>query len=331
MKRFIIPILLITSLIIGGIFWWKQNSKSVSSNESLQRFVIPKGYSASLIGNKLADQNLVKNSLAFKFYVQVTAQSKKIQAGEYLLAQSFSLFKIVNQLTSGPVEEWVTIPEGLRREEVVEKYISVLKKSEADAEVFRQDFLAITVDKEGFLFPDTYLFPKTVSATVVINNMLSTFDSKISIQMEADINASGYSLEQTIILASIIERETRENKERPVVAGILLNRLKIGMGLQADATVQYALATSECRVGALCNWWPILTKEDISINSSHNTYKYAGLPPAPIASPGFSSIVAVIYPTDSSYLYYLHDGDGEIHYAETLEGHNENIRKYLGR
>lgn len=331
MKRLIIPILLIIFLIFGGIYWWKQNSKPVSTNEGLQSFVIPKGYSASQIGNKLADRSLVKSSLAFRFYVQVTSKSKKIQAGEYLLTPSFSLFKIVNQLTSGPVEEWVTIPEGLRREEVVEKYIDVLKRDEADAEVFRQDFLAITAGKEGFLFPDTYLFPKTVNASIVVNKMLSTFDNKISTQMEADINISGYSLEQVITLASIIERETRKDEERSVVAGILLNRLEIGMGLQADATVQYALATTECHIGTMCDWWPLLTREDMGSNSSYNTYKYAGLPPAPIANPSLSSITAVIYPTDSFYLYYLHDGDGKIHYAETLKEHNENIRKYLGK
>ncbi len=331
MKRFIIPILLIIFLIFGGIYWWNQSSQPASTNESLQSFIIPKGYSASQIGNKLEDQVLIKNSLVFKIYVQATNKSKKIQAGEYLLAPSFSLLKIVTQLTSGPVEEWVTIPEGLRREEVVEKYINVLKRDEADATVFRQDFLALTESKEGFLFPDTYLFPKTASASIVVNKMLSTFDSKISSQMEADINTSGYSREQIITLASIIERETRNDEERPVVAGILFNRLDIGMGLQTDAAVQYAIATTECRAGTTCNWWPVLTKEDMSINSSYNTYKHAGIPPAPIASPSLSSISAVIYPTNSSYFYYLHDGDGDIHYAETLEGHNGNIRKYLSK
>jgi UPF0755 protein len=331
MKRFIIPLLLIIFLTTGGFYWWNQNIKPVSTTESLQSFIIPKGYSASQIGNKLEDQNLIKSSLAFKFYVQVTSKSKKIQAGEYLLSPSYSLFKVVSQLTSGPVEEWVTVPEGLRREEVVEKYISVLKRNEADAEVFRQEFLTITTNKEGFLFPDTYLFPKTVSASIVANKMLSTFDNKISAQMEADISASEYNLDQIIVLASIIERETRKDGERPTVAGILFNRLDIGMGLQVDATVQYALATVDCRVGTTCNWWPVLTREDMSINSSYNTYKYAGIPPTPIANPSLSSITAAIYPTDSSYLYYLHDGDGEIHYAKTLEGHNENIRKYLGK
>ena len=323
--------LLIILFAFGSFFWWRQNSRPVSTNENQQSFLIPKGYSASQIGNKLADQNLIKSSLAFKFYVQVTARSKKIQAGEYLLASNYSLFKIVDQLTSGPVEEWVTIPEGLRQEEVVEKYISVLKRNKTDAEAFRQEFLTITANKEGFLFPDTYLFPKTVSASIVANKMLSTFDSKISAQMKADINASEYNLDEVITLASVVERETREDEERSVVAGILLNRLEIGMGLQVDATVQYAVASGECRIGTTCNWWPTLTKEDMSINSSYNTYKYAGIPPAPIANPSLSSILAVIYPTDSSYLYYLHDGEGKIHYAETLDGHNANIRKYLGK
>lgn len=331
MKRFIIPILLIIFFAFGSFFWWRQNSRPVSTNADMQSFLIPKGYSASQIGNKLADQNLIKSSFAFKFYVQATARSKKIQAGEYLLASNYSLFEIVDQLTSGPVEEWVTIPEGLRQEEVVEKYISVLKRNETEAEVFRQEFLAITANKEGFLFPDTYLFPKTVSASTVANKMLSIFDSKISAQMEADINASEYNLNEVVTLASIVERETREDEERSVVAGIFLNRLDIGMGLQVDATVQYAVATSECRAGTACNWWPTLTKENMSINSSYNTYKYAGLPPAPIANPSLSSISAVIYPTDSSYLYYLHDEEGKIHYAETLDKHNANIRKYLGK
>jgi len=331
MKRFIIPVLLIISFTFGGFFWWNQNSKPVSTNKELQSFIIPKGYSASRIGNKLADQSLVKSSLAFKFYVQLTAQSKRIQAGEYLLAPNFSLFKIVDQLTSGPVEEWVTIPEGLRQEEVVERYIDALKRDELEADTFRQEFLAITANREGFLFPDTYLFPKAVSASIVANKMLTIFDGKINAQMEADINASEYTLDQVVTLASIIERETQKGEERSVVAGILLNRLKIGMGLQVDATVQYAIASANCRAGSECNWWPTITREDLSINSAYNTYKYSGLPPAPIANPSLSSISAAIYPTESSYLYYLHDGDGKIHYAETLDGHNSNVRKYLGK
>ncbi|KKR30276.1 MAG: putative periplasmic solute-binding protein [Candidatus Woesebacteria bacterium GW2011_GWA1_39_8] len=119
--------------------------------------------------------------------------------------------------------------------------------------------------------------------------------------------------------------------ERPVVAGILFNRLDIGMGLQVDATVQYAAATIKCKSNSECNWWPILTRENLLIYSPYNTYKYRGLPPAPIANPGLYSLKAVINSEDTEYLYYLHDSEGNIHYAKSLDEHNENVRKYLGK
>ncbi|MEJ2347990.1 MAG: endolytic transglycosylase MltG, partial [Patescibacteria group bacterium] len=145
------------------------------------------------------------------------------------------------------------------------------------------------------------------------------------------INNSGYNLNQIITLASLLERETITNEERPVVAGILWKRVEAGWPLQVDAAVQYAIATADCQGKIECEWWPILTKEDLAINSSYNTYKYPGLPPAPIASPGLSSIKAAIFPEDSPYWFYLHDADGEIHYAETLEEHNANVSRYLGK
>ncbi|MEJ2441650.1 MAG: endolytic transglycosylase MltG [Patescibacteria group bacterium] len=331
MKRLIIPIFLAVILILGSLLWWKENSQPVSSDEEMQSFVIPRGYSALQTGNKLSNQGLIKSSLAFKFYVQLTAQSKKIQAGEYLLSPSFSLFEIVSQLTKGPREIWITIPEGLRREEIANKYLTSLNKTGSEAVEFRQEFLSSTTGKEGYLFPDTYLFPKTASASAIANKMLSTFDLKIDSEMEEAINNSGYNLNQIITLASLLERETITNEERPVVAGILWKRVEAGWPLQVDAAVQYAIATADCQGKIECEWWPILTKEDLAINSSYNTYKYPGLPPAPIASPGLSSIKAAIFPEDSPYWFYLHDADGEIHYAETLEEHNANVSRYLGK
>lgn len=138
------------------------------------------------------------------------------------------------------------------------------------------------------------------------------------------------SLNEIITLASIVERETKTDEERPLVAGILIKRLKDGWPLQVDASVQYAVATKNCKVfGAECKWWPILSKEDMSINSPFNSYKFKGLPPHPIANPGLSSIKAVIYPKESDYWFYLHDKSGKIYFAKTTEEHKENIRKYL--
>lgn len=331
MKRFLIPIVLAIFFILGANFWWSQNIKPASDDTSVKRFVIPKGYSASQIGNKLVSQGLVKNSLAFRFYVQLTGRTKKIQAGEYGLSPSFSLLEISEQLMKGPVELWVTIPEGLRREEIAERFIIGLEKEGSGATDFRQEFLTGSLGEEGFLFPDTYLFPKTASASAVVKKLLATFDEKVDSQMREDIEKSDYTLSQIVTLASIIERETRTDEERPVVAGILLRRFGIGMGLQADATVQYAVADNNCRAGTDCSWWPTLKKEDLQINSLYNSYKYRGLPPTPIANPGLSSIRAAIYPEASDYLYYLHDSNGQIHYAETLEEHNQNVRRYLGK
>ena len=134
-----------------------------------------------------------------------------------------------------------------------------------------------------------------------------------------------------MILASILERETRNADEAPIVAGILTNRLQISMALQTDATVQYAVANLKFKNQNLKleNWWVQPTKEDLKIDSPFNTYKFAGLPPAPISSPGLIMLKAAANPSDTDYLYYIHDSEGVIHFAKTLKDHNANVRKYL--
>lgn len=319
MKRFLFLLLIFVALAAGSTFWWYSVVRPASGETSLKDFLIIKGSSASQIGNKLEKESLIRNALAFKIYVQVSGNARSIQAGEYRLSPSYSLFKMVDELTRGPAEIWVTIPEGLRREEIAERFTSAFGQGED----FTQEFLSAAKDIEGFLFPDTYLFPKDAAASLVVKKMRSTFDIKTA-ELNEGIKASELTLREIVILASIIERETRTEDERPIVAGLLINRLNIGMGLQADATVQYAVATSS-------NWWPILTKDDLQVNSPYNTYRFRGLPPAPIANPGLSSIKAAVFPEDSEYLYYLHDSKGQVYFARTLTEHNENVRKYLGK
>jgi len=305
-KLFLLPLVLV---VIAGLlaFWFYTNSKPVSNVANFKDFLITKGSGASQIGNKLEKEGLIKNALAFKIYVQVNGQAGRIQAGEYRLSPGLSLFGLVKELLTGPRELWVTVPEGLRREEIAQRFASSLGKDEE----FIDSFLDASDGFEGHLFPDTYLFPKTASASAVVNKMTRTFDSKTS---DLDLTRD------QIILASLIERETRTDEERPVVAGILMNRLAIGMALQVDATVQYAKGS-----------WGVVTKEDLEINSPYNTYKFPGLPPSPIANPGLSSLKAAASPEESDYFYYLHDSNGQIHYAKTLEEHNRNINTYLTR
>lgn len=327
---FALGALIIVVVLLSAAYWWQKNSRPVSSNQSSQSFVIPKGSSATQIATKLEEQGLIRNKLAFKFYAQLTGQSKKIQAGEYKLSPSYSVQKMVTQLTQGPLELWVTVPEGLRREEIVERFIKGLEKDGTEATTFRTEFMQESQGEEGYLFPDTYLFPRDATAAQVVSKMTSTFDAKIA-DYQDKIDSSSLTLKQIVTLASIVERESRANSERPEVAGVLLNRLDIGMGLQADATVQYAVASRDCKVGSDCTWWPSVTRADLEIASAYNTYKYRGLPPGPIANPGISSLMAAITPSSNDYLYYLHDADGNIHFAKTLDEHNANVRNYLGK
>ncbi|KKR56175.1 hypothetical protein A2434_00440 [Candidatus Woesebacteria bacterium RIFOXYC1_FULL_41_14] len=316
MKRLLLIPFVLALVVVAVASWFYKNSGPVSESEKLEYFIIAKGASASQIGNKLESAGLIKSALAFKLYVQFTGQSGKLQTGEFRLTPSHSLFQTVDSLFKGPIELWVTIPEGLRREEIAQKIAASLDKDNS----FIVDFLQASEGEEGYLFPDTYLFPRDVAAPTVVKRMTDTFDSKTE-DLE---NRSGLSFEKAIVLASIIERETKTDQERPVVSGILIKRLNSGWPLQTDAAVQYAVGTSK-------EWWPILTLDNLSAGSPYNTYKYQGLPPTPIASPGLSSIRGVLNPTESEYWYYIHDTKGQIHYAETLEEHNANIARYLGK
>jgi UPF0755 protein len=335
MKRtisIIVIVCFVLAFVFGGIYWWSVNSTAPTESETQVSVVIPKGYSAMQIANILYDEGLIRNPLAFKIYVQFTGNSNAIQAGEYELPSNLSLPEIISELQKGPVEVWVTIPEGLRSEQVAARFANGLDKNEDEYGVFLDEFMSESVELEGYLFPDTYLFPKTSTATKVVGVLNSTFEAKINSDIKAAIAISPYSIGEIITMASLLERETITEAERPVVAGILWKRLEADWPLQVDAAVQYVVASRKCDVYDVeCDWWPDLTKADISLNSPYNTYEYPGLPPSPIANPGLGSITAAATPVESEYWFYIHDGEGKIHYAETIEEHNSNIAKYLGK
>jgi len=305
---------IVVFLLVGG-FYVKSLFSPISADNKLVDFLIPKGTSVAQIGKKLEDVGLIKSSIAFKFVVQLTNSQNKIQAGEFQLSPSLSLTQILDSLKKGPKEIWVTIPEGLRREEVSLKFAKTLGKDD----VFVDEFLQLTTGKEGYLFPDTYLFPKSATATQIVNKMTSTFEKKVE-----DVTF------EQVIMASLLERETFSDSEKAIVAGILYKRFENNWPLQVDATLQYARDSLKCKNQIKdCKYWEPVYPKDKEINSPFNTYKYQGLPPSPIASAGLSSIKAAIDPQESDYWYYIHDNDGKIHFARTLQEHNENIAKYL--
>ena len=335
-KIFLFPIiltLLFGVILIIGLFWFNENSKPASEIFSKQRFLVTQGESAGQVGQRLYEQKLIRSTLSFKIYVQLFDKAKSINTGEFSLSPSMGLIDIVDALGIGPEELWVTIPEGLRKEEIIEKVISSLEIDDLRSPGFRRDFLDLVKEKEGYLFPETYLFPRDATPQLVVTKLFDTFDEKMDKKIKEDIAKSGRSLSDVIIMASLIERETKTEEERPIVAGILWKRLDADWPLQVDASVQYAVANLKCPTPDIecSNWWLTLTKDDLEIKSPFNSYKYTGLPPNPISNPGISSIKAASYPQDSDYWFYIHSPDGKIHYAKTIEEHNLNIKKYLGK
>lgn len=216
------------------------------------------------------------------------------------------------------VEKRITLVEGWRVEEMAER----LNK---DLGIKNQDFLSVA--KEGYMFPDTYFFEPDASASAVAKKLRDTFDLKYDSSLQGKIKKLGLTPAEGVILASIVEREARSDDARRMVASILLKRLSIEMGLNADATIQYALGYQASEK----SWWKRhLSKSDLQVDSAYNTYIHRGLPPGPICNPSLSAMEAVASADPKTpYLYYYHDLEGIPHYAKTLEEHNQNVANYL--
>lgn len=319
MKIRVIAVLLLGLLALTCfLIWWRQATQPVVSGDKQAKiFVVPNGESIRLVARRLEDDGLIRSKLAFFLLVKQKGAEKNIQAGTFRLSPSMKPEAILEELSHGTLDIWVTVIEGWRNEEVVD----VLSK---ELNFSPQAFLDVAAI--GYMFPDTYAFPKESPASTVAKIMQDNFNRKFDQKLEEEVRKEGLSEKEAVTLASIIEREARRDEDRPLVAGVLLNRLRQNMVLQTDATVQYALGYQADQK----SWWKkTLTRDDLKIKSPYNTYLHAGLPPTPICNPGLASIKAIAEPEKTDYLYYLSDKSGKMHYAKTLEEHNENTRKYL--
>lgn len=314
MKRLIV--LLILALVILFVIrgWWSLQLSAPSSDTKLKVFVIAKGENFSSVAGKLQQEGLIRSSLVLSIYGKQSGFADKISAGTFKLSSSMSAAEILEAISGNPVDSWVTLLEGWRVEEMAEKL-------NAELGVDKEQF--IKAAKEGYSFPDTYLFPEDYTPEQIAKRLTDTFESRYSQDLRAKIRAQGLTEDEGVILASIVEREARSDKARTEIAGILLKRFNIGMGLNVDATLQYILGYQPQEK----SWWKRhLSNADKLVESPYNTYKYKGLPPAPIANPSLSSLNAVANADSSTpYLYYYHDSQGRSHYGRTLEEHNANI------
>jgi UPF0755 protein len=306
-------------LLAGGAgFWFSRATKAPQSQtDQTQIFVIQKGETTDSIVSRLREAGLIKSPYVFKLLLYKEGLIGSLQAGDFRLSPGMTVFEVAQELTHGTLDRWVTIIEGWRNEEIG----SYLVNQGFDIDI---DYWSSVIDRsnlEGFLFPDTYLIPKDASAAAVIKIFKENFDEKIK-DLLPEVQKNGLSLEEVITFASLVEREAKHEEDRSIVAGILIKRWQNGWPLQVDATVQYIL-------GEEGNWWPKITKEDLKVKSLYNTYQNREIPPAPICNPGLSAIKAVVSPKKTDYWYYLSDKDFKMHYASSLEDHQQNIRKYL--
>ncbi len=318
MKKFKIMILLILLAVFSIYFIYSEGSRPVDkNNQGSTIFVINKGESLYPVINRLAAQNLIRSKLVFYAIAFQEGIAKRIQAGDFKLSKNMTANEIANIITHGTLDEWVTIVEGLRKEEVAQKLAQQFSFSEISF---------IEQAKEGQLFPDTYLIPKTASLDMIIQLMQTNFQKKMA-EARKDRPFEKRSDREILILASLVEREAKFADDRRLVASIILKRAQYDWPLQLDATIQYALGYQRKEQ----TWWKRdLTVDDIQVDSTYNTYTRKGMPPAPICNPGLDSLKASIEADPNTpYWYYVSDKNGRIHVAKTLEEHNANIKQFL--
>ena len=317
-KKLVVVLVLPLLLVLGFYLWYQEGLLPVDKQDkAVETFIIRPGESVTTIARNLETGGFIRNRIVFYLVVKQLGIEKSIQAGDFRLRRDMSTKEIAQELTHGIVDVWVTIIEGLRKEEIAEAVASKIPFSTE-----RFDALA----QEGYLFPDTYLIAKEASEGAVVTLLRNTFNQKVLPLYNASPQKESFSLNEVVTLASLIEREAKTPEDKRKVARALLNRLNVGMPLQVDATVQYVLGYN---AGEKRWWKENLTSADLKTESPYNTYINQGLPPQPIANPGLDSIQAVLDPAQGDYLYYISGSDGSMHYADDYETHQRNIERYL--
>lgn len=291
---------------------------------------IPLQATAGQVSKILKQNELVRSSIVFRLYARWRGVDGLIKAGEYRLSNGLSTPEVLRELVDGRlVTQSFTIPEGFTTTQVADLLVAkgfINRErffSAVAGENFPYSFIqGLPKDNrrlEGYLFPDTYQVTRGSSESFVIDLMLKRFDLEMSeLDYPAQAKKVGMTLNQAVTIASMVEREAKIDEERPIIAGVIYNRLRKSMPLQIDATVEYALGANK----------PKIYYKDLEIDSPYNTYRIHGLPPGPIAMPGKSSLLAAVNPARTEYLYYVAKPDGSHAFATTLAEHNANKERY---
>lgn len=311
-----VVVLLFIKLFFIGLFVFVYSMRAPSDFIPETLVSIKPGSSVSTIAKLLQEKHIIRSPFIFQTFTILLEEEKSLVVGEYQFDTPMSVFTVIKKIGEGDfgrAQITVRLPEG----ETIHEYASILEK--ALPKFNKTDFIFRMTRREGYIYPDTYFFFPSTTTDDVIRTVEANFENRTE-DVQRQIQGSDYSLDEVVIMASIIEKEaTDDEEEQKIISGILWKRLSIGMPLQVDATFKYYLG-KESRA---------LTSADLKTDHPYNTYTRKGLPPGPIGNPSLQTMEAAANPTKSEYLYYLHDTKGNVYYAETFEQHKENKRLYL--
>jgi UPF0755 protein len=330
MRRLLIVVLavLVAGAAAAGIIYSRVD-RPFKGYPAAEQFVeIPSGAGSAAIGRRLVEAGVVRDGLTWRIALVRSGQGRALKAGDYRFAGELRPADVIAKIARGEVFlRPITFPEGLSIIEMARLFetrgIGAASAFEAAAQNARlvTDLDPQARDLEGYLFPETYPLPRRTDANTLVRTMVSRFERVFDAAARAAASERGLSVREVVTLASLVEKETAKPEERPTVAAVYLNRLKIGMGLQCDPTVIYALQKAGRYTGNL-------TRADMAFDSPYNTYKYAGLPPGPIAAPGRASLEAVLRPAEVDYLYFVSRNDGSHVFSRTYAEHQAKVREF---
>ena len=330
MRRLILLLVLVAGIAaaVAGVYYARVDER-FQGHPGVDQFVeIDPGTRSRAIGPALVSAGVVRDEWTFRLAVLLTGTERQLKAGEYRFAGPLSAKDVARKLARGDIYlRPITFPEGLTLAEMAHVYETRgLGTARAFLDAAKDTSAVRTLDPaakdlEGYLFPETYNVPRRMNAAALVGQMVGRFFKIYDAGMQEDATAHGLKMRDVVTLASMVEKESSHDAERPQVAAVYANRLRIGMGLQCDPTVIYALEKAGHYNGNI-------TKKDLQFDSPYNTYKHAGLPPGPIAAPGRSSLEAVVRPATVDYLYFVSRNDGTHVFATTLAEHNRNVKEW---
>ena len=319
----VLLVVLAAGAALGAYMIYDHVTRPGTEGETI-RIQIPEGATGQQTGEILAQEELVEHPLFFRLAIRLDKTGKPIKHGTYDLQKGLSPTQLLHRLQEGPdvtISEYkITIPEGLTLRQMSELFPDPQAFLAAAQDPARIGLLGVpAASLEGFLMPDTYFFDKPPGEAEVIDRMLGHFQQEYARLLVAIPDAASRDLIEVVTVASLVEEESRVDEERPLVAAVVYNRIKRGMPLDMDSTLQYALDKYGQR----------LLDRDKEVDSPYNTYRNAGLPPGPISNPGSAALRAALQPADAEYLYFVSNADGKTHtFSTTLSEHNQAVARY---